>query len=113
MGLRCVLDGNQVLADAAQMAQRRDGFRAILKQGFSEDRIGPGFRHHAGAVVRADAGLVGLDDGVQGGRIAAMNQMIPLGRGGLPEEAAGSVYLFCSPDSDYVSGQCLVVNGGL
>ena len=43
----------------------------------------------------------------------AMNQMIPLGRGGTPEEAAGSVYLFCSPDSDYVSGQCLVVNGGL
>jgi 3-oxoacyl-[acyl-carrier protein] reductase len=41
-----------------------------------------------------------------------MNQMIPLGRGGLPEEAAGSVYLFCSPDSDYVSGQTLVVNGG-
>ena len=51
--------------------------------------------------------------GIQGGRIAAMNQMIPLGRGGLPEEAAGSVYLFCSPDSDYVSGQTLVVNGGL
>ena len=51
--------------------------------------------------------------GVQGGRIAAMNQMIPLGRGGTPEEAAGSVYLFCSPDSDYVSGQTLVVTGGL
>lgn len=51
--------------------------------------------------------------GVQAGRIAAMAQMIPLGRGGLPEEAAGSVYLFCSPDSDYVSGQTLVVNGGL
>lgn len=51
--------------------------------------------------------------GVQGGRLAALNQMIPLGRGGTPEEAAGSVYLFCSPDSDYVSGQCLVVNGGL
>ncbi len=50
--------------------------------------------------------------GIQAGRIAAMNQMIPLGRGGLPEEAAGSVYLFCSPDSDYVSGQTLVVNGG-
>ncbi len=51
--------------------------------------------------------------GVQAGRIAMMNQMIPLGRGGLPEEAAGSVYLFCSPDSDFVSGQCLVVNGGM
>ncbi|MFM1989524.1 MAG: hypothetical protein RJA99_2481 [Pseudomonadota bacterium] len=51
--------------------------------------------------------------GVQAGRIAALSQMIPLGRGGTPEEAAGSVYLFCSPDSDYVSGQVLVVNGGL
>ena len=51
--------------------------------------------------------------GVQGERLALMNQMIPLGRGGLPEEAAGAVYLFCSPDSDYVSGQTLVVNGGM
>ena len=51
--------------------------------------------------------------GIQGGRLAALNQMIPLGRGGTPGEAAGAVYLFCSPDSDYVSGQCLVVNGGL
>jgi NAD(P)-dependent dehydrogenase (short-subunit alcohol dehydrogenase family) len=50
--------------------------------------------------------------GVQGARIAAMNQMIPLGRGGFPEEAAGAVYLFCSPDSDFVSGQTLVVTGG-
>jgi 3-oxoacyl-[acyl-carrier protein] reductase len=51
--------------------------------------------------------------GVQGARIAAMSQMIPLGRGGTPEEAAGAVYLFCTPDSDYVSGQTLVVTGGL
>jgi 3-oxoacyl-[acyl-carrier protein] reductase len=51
--------------------------------------------------------------GVQAGRIAALSQMIPLGRGGTAEEAAGSVYLFCSPDSDYVSGQTLVVSGGL
>ncbi len=51
--------------------------------------------------------------GVQGNRIAAMNQMIPLGRGGTPEEAAGAVYLFCSPDSDYVSGQTLLVTGGV
>jgi len=51
--------------------------------------------------------------GVQGERLAVLNQMIPLGRGGTPEEAAGAVYLFCSPDSDYVSGQTLVVNGGM
>ncbi len=51
--------------------------------------------------------------GIQAGRLSAMNQMIPLGRGGTAEEAAGSVYLFCSPDSDYVSGQTLLVTGGL
>ena len=51
--------------------------------------------------------------GVQGSRIAAMSQMIPLGRGGTPAEAAGAIYLFCIPDSDYVSGQTLVVTGGL
>jgi 3-oxoacyl-[acyl-carrier protein] reductase len=51
--------------------------------------------------------------GVQGTRIAAMSQMIPLGRGGTPAEAAGAIYLFCSPDSDYVSGQTLLVTGGL
>ena len=42
-----------------------------------------------------------------------LNQMIPLGRGGFPEEAAGAVYLFCSRDSDFVSGQTLVVTGGV
>jgi 3-oxoacyl-[acyl-carrier protein] reductase len=39
-------------------------------------------------------------------------QLIPLGRGGRPEEAAGAIYLFCIPESNYVSGQTLVVSGG-
>jgi 3-oxoacyl-[acyl-carrier protein] reductase len=38
--------------------------------------------------------------------------MIPLGRGGTPEEAAGAVFLFCIPESNYVSGQVLVCGGG-
>jgi 3-oxoacyl-[acyl-carrier protein] reductase len=38
---------------------------------------------------------------------------IPLGRGGTPDEAAGAIYLFCIPESNYVSGQVLVVGGGL
>jgi 3-oxoacyl-[acyl-carrier protein] reductase len=40
-------------------------------------------------------------------------KMIPLGRGGTPEEGAGAVLFFCSPLSDYVSGQVLEVTGGL
>jgi 3-oxoacyl-[acyl-carrier protein] reductase len=36
----------------------------------------------------------------------------PLGRLGTTEEAAGAVLFFCSPLSDYVSGEILVVSGG-
>jgi 3-oxoacyl-[acyl-carrier protein] reductase len=38
--------------------------------------------------------------------------LIPLGRAGTPEEAAGAVYMFCIPESNYVSGQVLVCGGG-
>jgi 3-oxoacyl-[acyl-carrier protein] reductase len=37
---------------------------------------------------------------------------IPLGRAGTAEEAAGAVYMFCIPESNYVSGQTLVCGGG-
>jgi 3-oxoacyl-[acyl-carrier protein] reductase len=37
---------------------------------------------------------------------------IPLGRAGTADEAAGSVYLFCIPESNYVSGQVLICGGG-
>lgn len=39
--------------------------------------------------------------------------MIPAGRPGTPEEAAGPLLFFASPLSDYVSGQVLEVTGGM
>ena len=44
---------------------------------------------------------------------SSFNMLIPLGRPGTPEEAADGVYLFCCPESNYVSGQTLIVGGGL
>ncbi len=38
--------------------------------------------------------------------------LIPIGRAGTPEEAAGGVFFLCSPWSDYVSGQVLSITGG-
>jgi 3-oxoacyl-[acyl-carrier protein] reductase len=51
--------------------------------------------------------------GVNPDLMSAMERMIPLGRGGTPDEAAGAVYLLCIPESDYVSGQTLMCSGGL
>jgi 3-oxoacyl-[acyl-carrier protein] reductase len=40
-------------------------------------------------------------------------KMIPLGRRGTPEDAANAVFFFCSPLSDYVTGEVLVCAGGM
>ncbi|WP_109530849.1 SDR family NAD(P)-dependent oxidoreductase [Nocardia aurea] len=44
--------------------------------------------------------------------LEALKGSIPLGRAGTPEEAAGAVYLLCTPESDYISGQVVVCGGG-
>jgi 3-oxoacyl-[acyl-carrier protein] reductase len=50
--------------------------------------------------------------GIQQASRDAVATHCPLGRAGTPEEAAGAVLFFCSPLSDYVSGEILIVSGG-
>ncbi len=51
---------------------------------------------------------LGIPEQLRG--MAAM--LIPLGRPGTPQEAAGGVFFLCSPWSNYVHGQVLNVTGG-
>jgi 3-oxoacyl-[acyl-carrier protein] reductase len=51
--------------------------------------------------------------GVQPQVLEAVKAACPLGRLGTVEEAAGAVLFFCSPLSDYVTGEVLVCSGGL
>jgi 3-oxoacyl-[acyl-carrier protein] reductase len=51
---------------------------------------------------------LGIPDQLRG--MAAM--LIPLGRPGTPQEAAGGVFFLCSPWSNYVHGQTLNITGG-
>ncbi len=51
--------------------------------------------------------------GVNPDLMKMMESSIPLGRGGTPEEAAGAVYLLCTPESNYISGQTIVCGGGI
>jgi 3-oxoacyl-[acyl-carrier protein] reductase len=50
--------------------------------------------------------------GVQQGMLDSIKNACPLGRLGTPEEAAGAVLFFCSPLSDYVTGEVLICGGG-
>ena len=45
--------------------------------------------------------------------IQGIKDRIPVGRIGLPEDIANAVLFFASPDSSYVTGQVLTVDGGL
>jgi 3-oxoacyl-[acyl-carrier protein] reductase len=63
----------------------------------------------AGAIeVEGRAIKVGVNPDV----MKTMESGIPLGRGGTPAEAAGAIYLFCIPESNYISGQVVVCSGG-
>lgn len=54
-----------------------------------------------------------IQAGVPSAMLDALGAMVPLGRAGTVDEAAGSVYLLCIPESDYISGQVLIVGGGV
>ncbi len=51
--------------------------------------------------------------GIQADRLELIKFLTPLGRAGTAGEAADAVYLFCAPESNFVSGQVLVAGGGL
>lgn len=51
--------------------------------------------------------------GVQQSMLDSVKSACPLGRLGTPEDAAGAVLFFCSPLSDYVTGEVLICGGGL
>jgi 3-oxoacyl-[acyl-carrier protein] reductase len=50
--------------------------------------------------------------GIPGRNRERASQVIALGRGATPEEAAGAIFFLCSPWSNFVQGQVLTVNGG-
>jgi len=54
-----------------------------------------------------------LKVGMQQGFRDQLEQAIPLGRVGTAQEGADAVYLFCSPESNYISGQLVNCSGGL
>ncbi|MES2298942.1 MAG: SDR family oxidoreductase [Pseudomonadota bacterium] len=69
----------------------------------------------ASAAGNATVNIEGRDIkvGVNPELMAMMEHSIPLGRAGTPEEAAGAVYLLCTPEANYISGQTVTCGGGI
>lgn len=66
-----------------------------------------------GAEQSIDRGGRAIPIGMPSAMRDLMPMLIPLGRPGTPEEAAGAVLFLASSLSDYVSGQCLEISGGM
>ncbi|HEX7784484.1 MAG TPA: SDR family NAD(P)-dependent oxidoreductase [Sphingobium sp.] len=78
--------------------------------GFIETRL---TKHKDDPVTRIEIEGEAIQTGVPAEVLDALKTKVPLGRAGTAEEAAGAIYLLCIPESDYVSGQTLVVGGGI
>jgi len=76
--------------------------------GFIETRLTASKEESNTMEIDGETVQLGIPDQLRG--MAAM--LIPLGRPGTPEEAAGGVFFLCSPWSNYVHGQVLNITGG-
>lgn len=66
-----------------------------------------------GSDTKVQIGERAIPAGIPAAQVAIMESQIPLGRGALPEEAAGAIALLCFPESNYISGHVLMATGGL
>lgn len=70
----------------------------IARQGITVNALAPGF-------IKTDM-TGGLDE-------KELKMLVPARRFGLPEEVASAAAFFASPESGYITGQVLSINGGL
>ena len=54
-----------------------------------------------------------IQAGVQPKVMETLTSLSPLGRSGSVDEAAGPVVFFCSPLADFITGEVLIVSGGM
>lgn len=99
------------LAPFAASAAARAGLEALVRA------LALDFAPHGVRVNAVCPGLIIKDEGkaskLSPDALAHYARIIPLGRRGLPDEAAAAIEFLASPAASYVTGQILHVNGGL
>ena len=67
---------------------------------------------YEGEPPRIEVGGRDFRVGLTGAQVESVRASTPLGRPGRPEDGAGAIYLFCIPESDYVTGEVLTCSVG-
>jgi 3-oxoacyl-[acyl-carrier protein] reductase len=103
-------NANYAAAKAGVVALTRTVAREWARFGVTVNAVAPGYVETRLTAVRRD-----VDDpfGIPADVRTALIARIPVGRGGTPADIAHAVAFFCSPESDYVTGQVLEVDGGM
>ena len=103
-------NANYAAAKAGVIALTRTVAREWARFGVTVNAVAPGYVETRLTAVRSDADdPYGIPEEVRD----ALLKRIPVGRGGTPQDIAHAVAFFCSPESDYITGQVLEVDGGL
>ena len=75
--------------------------KEFAKRNIMSNAVAPGF-------IKTD-----MTEKLPPAAIEAFMKVIPMERGGTAEDVANVVYFLCSPDSDYVTGQVINIDGGM
>ncbi len=103
-------NANYAAAKAGVISLTRTVAREWARFGVTVNAVAPGYIETRLTAVREDPDApFGIPAEVRD----ALLGRIPVGRGGTPHDVAHAVAFFCSPDSDYVTGQVLEIDGGL
>ena len=109
-----VIPGNLTLDINFTCVQVEERFLGIPVSLYADQLVGLRITGARSGVTATIKKIVSKEDSDRGNiTLYIKYEKLPIGRYGKPDDIAGAVYFFCSEDSQYITGQTLLVDGGI